>query len=106
MRREKAKNPEIIVLWGPNARELTVGITRAVGWEVVGSASKDGMFARWDCPEDWALRLANVFNSLREEPAGSFAEFATHELVPPRFQELRRITPVGDDEPGLFEVTG
>ena len=105
MRREKAKNPELIILWGAEARELTVGITRAVGWEVVGTASKDGMFARWDCPEDWALRLANVFTSLREDPADNFSEFATHELIPPRFQELRQIAPLENDEPGLFEVT-
>ena len=105
MRRQKAKDPELVILWGSKTHTLDVGITRAVGWEVIGSASKDGMYARWDCPEEWAQRLVSVFTTLRELPDTDFSDTATHELVPPGYRELRPIEPAAQDEPGLFEVT-
>lgn len=105
MRREKAKDPELIVLWGPQKHELTIGITRAVGWEVLGSASKDGMHARWDCPDDWARWLVTAFITLRENPEKDLSSAATHELVPPRYRELRAIEPEADEQLELFEVT-
>lgn len=77
MSRRKAKNPELIVLWGSKTHELTVGITRSVGWEVVGKASSDGMFARQDCSDDWALRLGSVFVTLRDNPKRQMIRYAT-----------------------------
>ena len=91
MTRQKAHKPEFIVLWGERSRTLTVGFTRAVGWEAVGNATPDGMYARFDCPVDWVMTLAHAFADFQDDPNADFAYLATHELEPPRMQTIRRI---------------
>lgn len=109
MTRQKAKNPELIALWGHMTNELVVGITRAIGWEVIGNANAKGMYAREGCPEEWAAKLMKVFLVLRKNPDADYTHLATHELVPPRYRELRAIErPATEQGPGeqpeLFEV--